>query len=113
VTLADSPAVRRWFASAGHDDDPPEEQERRLALLADFCAQTGQSPDEWVALCLRTTKAGDAAVSHKGRVAAHDAIEAFVAKAGWEGKEAVVKGNQLRGFLIHNGIFMQGRAWRG
>jgi hypothetical protein len=25
----------------------------------------------------------------------------------------VVTGNTLRSFLVHNGIFIQGRAWRG
>jgi hypothetical protein len=25
----------------------------------------------------------------------------------------VVSGNTLRSFLVHNGIFIQGRAWRG
>ena len=28
------------------------------------------------------------------------------------GKDAVVNGNIIRGFLVHNGIFIQGRAWR-
>ena len=113
MTEPSSAAARRWFASAGLGDDPPEEQQARLGLLDDFCAQAGTTPDEWVATCLRTTKAGDSAISTKGRQAADDAIEAFVAKQGWEGRDAVVKGNVLRSFLIHNGIFIQGRAWRG
>jgi len=40
-------------------------------------------------------------------------IDEFVEKSGFTGKEAVVNGNIIRSFLIHNGIFMQGRAWRG
>lgn len=111
--LEQSDAVRRWFASAGYGDDPPGEQEARLALLAGFCAHAGTTPDQWVATCLRTTKSGDTAISAKGRAAADESIESFVAESGWEGRDAVVNGNVLRGFLIHNGIFIQGRAWRG
>jgi hypothetical protein len=111
--LAGSPAVRRWFESAGYEADPADEQEARLALLAGFCAQQAKSPDELVAGCLRTTKVGDTAISAKGRNAMQAAIEDFVASTGRAGREAVVAGNLLRGFLIHNGIFIQGPVWRG
>ena len=111
--LAESPAVRRWFASAGYDEDPPEEQQARLALLAGFCEGQGQTPDDLVAGCLRTTKSGDTAISAKGRNAIQAAIGEFVAASGLTGREAVSTGNTLRGFLIHNGVFIQGPVWRG
>ena len=110
--IAASALVRRWFESAGYDTDPPEEQERRLGLLAEFCGHVGRSPEELVASCLRTTKHGDAAISAKGRTAMNDAIEEYVAASGRAGREAVTAGNTIRGFLIHNGIFIQGPAWR-
>jgi hypothetical protein len=112
-TLAESPTVRRWFESAGYDSDPPEEQEARLALLAGFCRSESKSPDELVAGCLRTTKVGDTAISTKGRNAMQAAIEEFVASTGRAGRDAVVAGNTLRGFLIHNGVFIQGPVWTG
>jgi hypothetical protein len=111
--LAGSPMVRRWFESAGYDSDPPEEREARLALLAGFCQHENRSPDELVAGCLRTTKLGDTAISAKGRSAMQAAIEAFVASTGRTGRDAVVAGNALRGFLIHNGVFIQGPVWTG
>jgi hypothetical protein len=110
--LLESTAVRRWFAGAGYDGDPPADQEERLGLLAAFCAQVGQSPEELVASCLRTTKQGDTAISAKGRTAMQEAIEGFVASTGRTGREAVTAGNVLRGFLIHNGVFIQGPVWR-
>ena len=113
LSPAGSSAVRRWFTSAGYDDDPPEEQDARLALLAGFCRHAGKSPDELVAGCLRTTKTGDTAISAKGRTAIQTAIEEFVAATGRTGREAVVAGNALRGFLIHNGVFIQGPVWKG
>jgi len=111
--LAASHTVRRWFESAGYDSDPSEEQEARLALLAGFCQREGKSPDELVAGCLRTTKVGDTAISAKGRTAMQAAIEDFVASTGRAGRDAVVAGNTLRGFLIHNGVFIQGPVWTG
>jgi hypothetical protein len=111
--VAGSSAVKRWFASAGYDADPPEEQAARLELVAAFCAHMGMDPDELVASCLRTAKTGGTAISAKGRKAMQAAIDQFVAARGQTGREAVVAGNQLRGLLIHNGVFIQGPVWRG
>ena len=112
--IASSETVRRWFDSAGHEEEPPEEQHRRLVLLAEFSAFAGRSPDELVAGCfLRKKATGDKFVSVKARQAMNESIAEFVAKKGFEGREAVVAGNVLRSFLIHNGVFIQGGAWRG
>ncbi|MGH8990402.1 MAG: hypothetical protein ACRDYV_16810 [Acidimicrobiia bacterium] len=105
--------VRRWFESARHDDDPDEERRLRLALLAEFCDHIGENPDELVAGLLRTTKDGDTAIRSKRREAVNNAIEEFVEKRGDTGKAAVVGGNTIRGFMVHNGIMIQGRVWRG
>jgi hypothetical protein len=113
VFLAASPAIARWFASAGYDQDPVDEQQIRLVLLADFCRHQGTSPDDLVAGCLRTTKHGDTAISAKGRNAIQAAIDDFTATTGRTGRDAVVTGNTLRGFLIHNGVFIQGPVWKG
>jgi hypothetical protein len=111
--LAATPQVRRWFESAHYEDDPPEERQQRLALLGEFCDYTGQSPEELVTGLLRTTKAGETAISAKRREAMNGTINEFVEKKGLTGREAVVTGNTLRGFLVHNGIFIQGPVWRG
>lgn len=111
--LAGTPQVRRWFAGARYDDDPAEERQQKLALLGDFCDHTGQSPEELVTGLLRTTKAGLTAISAKRRENMQAAIDEFVEKRGLSGREATVAGNTLRGFLIHNGIFIQGRPFRG
>ena len=111
--LSEDAAVRRWFDSARLDGDPPEQQAHKLALLADFCDHTGQQPGELVAGLLRTTKDGDTAISAKRRTAMNATIDEFVEKCGFAGRDAVVNGNVIRSFLVHNGIFIQGRAWRG
>jgi hypothetical protein len=106
--------VRRWFASAGHDEDPPEMQERLLGILADFCEQIRKSPDEVVSGCfLRKKATGDLFISVKARQRTNEAIAEFVAKRGWSGRDAVANGNVVRGFLIHNGVLIQGGAWTG
>ena len=111
--LSQDAAVRRWFDSANLGEDPPDAQTHKLALLADFCDHTGQQPGELVAGLLRTTKDGDTAISAKKRTVMNATIDEFVEKSGFTGKDAVVNGNIIRSFLVHNGIFIQGRAWRG
>ena len=111
--IADLPTVRRWFESARYDNDPEEERQARLALLAEFCDHIGENPDELVAGLLRTTKDGDTAIRAKRREAVNLAIEEFVDKRGDTGRAAVVSGNAIRGFMVHNGIMIQGRVWRG
>lgn len=110
--IAGLPTVRRWFESAHYDDDPEEERQARLALLAEFCDHIGENPDELVAGLLRTTKDGDTAIRAKRRTAVNDAIEEFVDKRGDTGRDSVVNGNAIRGFMVHNGIMIQGRVWR-
>ena len=114
AALAASPAVRRWLERDGNKVGGNKEggaaHEGELRLLARFCASLGTTPDELVAQCLRATKSGDTAISTAGRRRTDEAISAFAAAEGAEGREAIVLGNTLRGFLIHNGIFMQGSA---
>jgi len=104
-----SPAVQRWLDRAG-DGGSPAEQMSDLQLLRRFCAAERATPDELVARCLRSTTSGDTAISAAGRRATDQAITAFAAAEGRSGREAVVLGNRLRSFLIHNGIFLQGPA---
>jgi hypothetical protein len=89
-------------------------QERLLRILADFCERAGKSPDDLVSGCfLRKKATGDLFISAKARERMNDAIANFVAEKGWSGRDAVANGNVVRGFLIHNGILIQGGAWTG
>lgn len=106
--LAEAPEVQRWLAGARYDEGP--DRDAALDNLAAFCAHTGQAPAELVASCLRTTKDGHTAISTKGRRAMQAAIDQYIAERGLGGHQAVVTGNQIRGFLVHNGVFIQGRA---
>ncbi len=112
--LAAAPAVTQWFASARLTSEPPEELQERLELLAGFLAHVGKSADELVEFCfLRKKDTGERFSSVKRRGEVNDWIEEFVAARGWTGKEAVLNGNTLRSFMIHNGALIQGNAWRG
>lgn len=113
AAVAEAPSVQRWFTSARYDNDPDEEKQARYELLAGFCSHVDQSPDELVQSLVRTTKKGDLAISSKRRAAVDASIDEFIEKAGYTGRDAVVNGNTLRSFLVHNGIFIQGRAWTG
>jgi hypothetical protein len=107
--LRDSPLVQRWIDKAGYVNAPDIEQQRLLGDLAEFCAYSEMTPEELVSSCLRSTAAGTA-ISAKGRRQMQETIERFVADQGLTGRDAIVVGNRVRGFLVHNGVFIQGRA---
>jgi hypothetical protein len=106
-------SVRRWLAELGLDDPRRvAERDAYASSLARFCAATGSRPDELVASCLRETGSGDLAISARGRRAMDARIDAYVEAEGLVGRDAIVAGNRLRSFLIHNGVYLQGRvAW--
>jgi hypothetical protein len=106
--------VERWFASARHDQAPDDVQERYQRIQGDFCAHAGKSPDELVAFCfLRKKDTGERFPSVKRRETVNGWIKEFAAGQPWEGKEAVVNANVIRGFFIHNAVVIQGPAWKG
>ena len=107
--LRDSPMVQRWLEKAGYANDSVAEQDRLLGDLAGFCEFTGKTPEELVTSCLRQTEAGTA-ISTKGRRRMQETIESYVGDCGLTGRDAIVAGNRIRGFLVHNGVFIQGRA---
>ena len=107
-------SVKQWAASAGHHADPAEVREQRLRILAAFCAKVGKTPDELVAFCiLRKKETGERFLSVKRRESVNQWLAEFTADQGWSGKDAVVNANVVRGFLIHNGVQIQGPVWRG
>jgi hypothetical protein len=110
---ADTRVLERWATSSGLADAPREEREHRRLLVLGFCDHLSKTPAELVAGCLRTTKAGATAVSSPARARVNAQIIDYVAQTGLTGKDAVTAGNVIRSFLIHNGVFIQGPAWRG
>jgi len=111
--IRDSDTVRHWFASAKHDGAPEDYQERILGVLAGFADHTEKTPDELVSFCfLRKKDTGKRFLSVKRRVQMNETIDEYTAKEGWEGKDAVVNANVVRGFLIHNGVAIGGQVWR-
>lgn len=108
--LENSPEVQRWFKGAGYQTAPERERSQLIAELQAFCTFVEMAPSELIKTCLRTTKDGHTAISTKGRRAMQASIEAFVAERGLAGHSAIVAGNRIRGFLVHNGVFIQGKA---
>jgi hypothetical protein len=107
-------SVKQWAAGAGFDHDPAGVREQKLQILADFCTKVGKQPDELVAFCILRKKAtGERFLSVKRREAINGWLDEFAVEQGWAGKEAVVNANVVRSFLIHNGVLIQGRVWRG
>ena len=107
--LRQSPLVQRWLDKAGYVNAPTAEQDTLLGDLAGFCDYAESTPEDLVASCLRETAAGTA-ISTKGRRLMQERIEGYVGERGLAGRDAIVVGNRVRGFLVHNGVFIQGRA---
>jgi hypothetical protein len=112
--LASARSVKQWFASARLEAEPAADLQERIDLLAAFLAHVGKSADDLVEYCfLRKKDTGERFSSVKRRGEVNDWIEEFVAAQGWTGRDAVLNGNTLRSFMIHNGAVIQGSAWRG
>jgi hypothetical protein len=104
--------VRTWFAGAHHDELPETDQVRYLEALDGFLTGVGKHPDEMVAFCyLKKRATGERFLSRQRRVEVNEMIDAWVQTNDWIGKDAVRMANVIRGFLIHNGVLIQGRAW--
>jgi hypothetical protein len=104
--------VRTWFAGARHGELPEADQQHYLETLHGFLAGVGKDPDEIVAFCfLRKKATGERFLSQRRRVEVNAMIEAWVQRNGWTGKDAVRMANVIRGFLIHNGVPIQGPVW--
>jgi hypothetical protein len=108
--LEDLPEVQRWFTGAGYASAPVDERRRLVEELEAFCAHAGKQPAELIRSCLLTTRDGNTKISIKGRRAMQLLIDGYIADRGLSGHTAVAAGNRIRGFLIHNGVFIQGRA---
>jgi hypothetical protein len=103
------PSVVKWLDSVNSGKDISVMSEQ-LNLVAEFCNFVRQTPDEMIAKCIRNLKDGTRAISTKGRNITEENIKNFVKARAKTGNEAIVEENKIRGFFVHNGIFMQGRA---
>jgi len=87
------------------------EAEALAKALEAFCTFAGvDGPEALVERCLRTTKHGDLALSAKGRREIDGMIDAWALEQGLFGRDAIVAGNRIRGYLISRGVLMQGRV---
>lgn len=104
-------SVKKWVDDVGYSN-PGREKELEMVIrwLSKFCQSQNKNPDELVASCFRQTASGDVAVSAKGRREIDRMIDEFVESQSLAGFDAVFQGNRIREFLIHNGVFMQGKV---
>jgi hypothetical protein len=105
-------SVRAGCSGAHHVELPEADQQRYLEALDGFLEGIGKDPDQLVAFCfLRKKDTGERFLSQKRRVEVNEMIEAWVQKNGWADKDAVRMANVIRGYLIHNGVLIQGPVW--
>ncbi len=102
-------SVAKWLNSVGAGKDISAMDEQ-IKLIVEFCNFVRFTPDELILKCIRTLKDGTRAISTKGRNQTEEFIKSFVTSRGKTGNEGIIEENKVRGFFVHNGIFMQGRA---
>lgn len=109
-----SPAVQRWLESMRKRGEEVNLDDERVKLVKGFCEYVGKTPDEVVDYCwLRNRKDGLRSISSKRRRETSEQIDEYVKETGHTGYRATVAANTIRSFLIHNGVFMAGAAFRG
>jgi hypothetical protein len=105
------PTVRRWASSARFDDDPRELNARAELLLA-FCEFANTAPAAIIEGCLLADAdaavGGQREISIRGRREMNDQIEAWSDQLVGTEFMRITAGNTIRGFLVHNGILIQG-----
>jgi hypothetical protein len=108
AAFLESPAVKKWREGLRNQSGVAvSDDDERLTLLADFCREMGESPEELIEFCfLRKREDGTRFLSAKRRRELAKRIDEFVRSTGLEGHAFVVAANRIRSFLIHNGVFM-------
>ena len=115
IDMQDSPAVQKWLESLRkRSGEEISLHDERVKLVKGFCEYVGKTPDEVVDYCwLRNRKDGLRSISSKRRRETSEQIEGYVKELGHTAYKANVAANTIRSFLIHNGVFMAGTAFRG
>ena len=113
--LYDDPTVRKWSTSAGFDEEPEREQLARLDLLRSYCDFAGTTPTQMIEACLiadaDAAVGGQREISIKGRREMNQSIDDWAQTLPGTGFMRTIAGNSIRGFLVHNGILIQGRPF--
>jgi len=103
-SLRGSRRVGIWLEEAHRQQgSSPEEDERRLAVLARFCAFVDRTPDEMIDDVL-DFDAGKMRL--KGRRFYAEKIEAFERAQEGDAFAQRAAANLVRSFFIHNGLFL-------
>jgi hypothetical protein len=99
--------VRTWYDGLRRQSNvDPNADGSRIETLRLFCEFVGKDPDVIIHECLRET-ADQVKISLKGRRLYAAKIAEFEQRAGGDPAQRARIGSTLRGFLIHNGIFLQ------
>lgn len=109
--LRKDPTIQRWLKSAELLEEDQREIDGHIEVVGEYCDHAGVTPSELVEKCLRPMSAEDAdqrEISLKGRGEVNTSIQEWSdALTGTRFMRAIA-GNMVRGFLVHNGILIQG-----
>ena len=103
--------IQRWLESAELLEEDQREIDGHIEVVGEYCEHVGTSPSELVEKCLRPVDSADPdqrEMSLKGRREVNTSIQEW--SDGLTGTRFMraIAGNIVRGFLVHNGILIQG-----
>jgi hypothetical protein len=103
--------IQRWLESAGLLEEDQREIDGHIEVVGEYCDHVGTTPSELVEKCLRPLNSDDPnerEISLKGRGEVNTSIQQW--SDGLTGTRFMraIAGNMVRGFLVHNGILIQG-----
>jgi hypothetical protein len=107
--IAEYDSVKAWAESLRNQwgGDPLAEDPSMVQTLGQFCEFVGEDPDSIIAHSFRIRKSdGERVLSNKWRAIYADKIKEFRTK--FPPSEARQRGAAVLGFLIHNGVLIQG-----
>jgi hypothetical protein len=109
--IRNDPTVQRWLKSAGLLEEDQREIDGHVEVVGEYCDYAGVTPRELVEKCLRPLNSDDPEqreISLKGRREVNTSIQQW--SDGLTGTRFMraIAGNMVRGFLVHNGILIQG-----
>lgn len=110
--LKKDPSIARWLASAGLTDEDEREIDGHVEVVGQYCDHAGVTPQELVEKCLRPFNSEDPderEISLKGRGEVNTSIDRWSDQLSGTRFMRLSAGNMVRGFLVHNGILIQGR----
>ena len=107
VNFHEDKTVQAWLEVVHEQSGAsPEGDAQRIGVLTEFCAFVEKEPGQIIDECIRDVEGGKK-VRVKGRRFYAQKIQEFEQQGEGSPSQKRQRANQIRSFLIHNGVLLQ------